>query len=72
MHKQTSLTQSFSHTVGYGSMSYNIFICHTMYIYITEDSLCRKVIDKALVKMLVFDLQPGSIVEDRGFQSLLK
>jgi len=43
-----------------------------MYLYITEDSLHRKVIDKALVKMLVIDLQPGSIVEDRGFQEFIK
>ena len=43
-----------------------------MSMYITEDSLHRKVIDKALVKMLVINLQPGSIVEDRGFQEFIK
>ena len=37
-----------------------------------EDSLHRKKIDMALVNMMVEDLQPPSIVEDVGFQKLLK
>ncbi|XP_065900618.1 zinc finger BED domain-containing protein 4-like [Dysidea avara] len=53
-------------------------VCHLLhlrsndYMYFTEDSLRRKAIDKALVKMLAIDMQPGSIVEDKGFQDFLK
>ena len=41
-------------------------------ICITEDSLRRKAIDNALVKMLVLDMQPANIVHDEGFQDFLK
>ena len=41
-------------------------------MYITEDSLHRKAIDNALVKILALDMQPGSIVDDKGFQEFLK
>jgi len=71
-HKHTSLTQSFSHIIGYGSMYYDLFVIYIYIMYITEDSLHRKAIDRALVKMIAIDLQPGSIVEDRGFQEFLK
>lgn len=37
-----------------------------------EDSLCRVAIDKALVQMITLDLQPASIVEDRGFIEFMK
>ena len=42
-------------------------------ICITEDSLRRKAIDNALVKMLVLDmqLQSANIVHDKGFQDFL-
>ena len=40
--------------------------------FITEDSLCRKAINNALVKMLVLDMQPANIVHNKGFQELLK
>ncbi len=36
-----------------------------------EDSIRRQRIDKALVKMIVSDLQPVSIVEDSGFQQFV-
>ena len=32
-----------------------------------RESMCHKQINEALVKMLAIDLQPTSIVEDRGF-----
>ena len=41
-------------------------------MYNTEDSLRRKAINKALVKMLAIDMQTGSIVEDKRFQEFLK
>ena len=42
-------------------------------MYFTEDSLHHKGNDKALVKCYVAtDIQPGSIVEDKGFQDFLK
>ena len=34
-----------------------------------RESLRRKKIDEALVRMLAIDLQPASIVEDRGFRT---
>ena len=41
-------------------------------MYTAEDSLRRKVIDKALVKMLVIDLQPGALLKIQDSKSLLK
>ena len=41
-------------------------------LHITEHSLRHKAIDKALVKMLAIDMQPGSTVENKGFQDFLK
>ena len=32
-----------------------------------EDSFCRATIDKALINMIITDLQPVSIVQDKGF-----
>ena len=37
-----------------------------------KESAHRKLIDKALIKMLAVDCQPASIVEDRGFLDLLQ
>ena len=46
--------------------------CYIIACNITEDSLRCKAIDKALVKMLVQDMQPANIVHDKGFQDFLK
>ena len=40
--------------------------------YVAETSLRRAAIDKALLDMIVTDLQPVSIVEDAGFQNFVK
>ena len=37
-----------------------------------KDSQRRKIIDDALIKMLALDLQPASIVEDRGFLNFME
>ena len=37
----------------------------------TRESACCKKLDNSLIKMLAMDLQPASIVEDKGFQLFL-
>lgn len=44
------------------------FIQQTKY---SSTSSKRKTIDEAVFKMIVTDMQPVSVVEDKGFQSLL-
>ena len=47
-------------------------IWHLIVFPLIGDSLRCKRIDEALLKMLVLDMQPASIVEDKGFQDFLK
>ena len=57
-------------------MEVSIFCTKFMIIYNfilhLVNSLCRQNIDTALVKMIATDMQPPSIVENKGFQDFLK
>ena len=67
--KQITITQSFSHAVGYGSMCAIVAVLMLIFIFITKDSLHHKTINNALVKMLVLDMQPANIVHDERLKT---
>ena len=48
------------------------YLIEAISLLFLENSLRRRTIDESLVSMLAHDLQPASMVEDRGFLAFLE